>query len=216
MSFAKLFGGGKKKDEEPTPQEAIQRLRDTEEMLNKKSEFLEKKIQGEILTAKKAGSKNKRVAIAALKRKKRLEKQLQTIDNTLSTIELQRETIESATTNVETMKALQFGAKSLKNVHKQLSVEDINDLMDDIAEEMQIHNEIGESLSGMGAAFGDDIDEDELLEELNELEEEDIDAQFLGTDLPNVPTTSLPEVPTQTKEKKAKETELSELEAWAS
>lgn len=29
----------------PTPQEAIQRLRDTEEMLSKKQEFLEKKIE---------------------------------------------------------------------------------------------------------------------------------------------------------------------------
>ena len=55
----KLFGGGKK-EKTPTPQEGIQRLREVEEMLMKKSDFLEKKIEGEISTAKKHGAKNKR------------------------------------------------------------------------------------------------------------------------------------------------------------
>ena len=57
--LGKLFGGGKK-DKAPSPQEAIQRLRDIEEMLMKKSDFLEKKVDQELSTAKKAGTKNKR------------------------------------------------------------------------------------------------------------------------------------------------------------
>ena len=40
-------------------------------------------------------------ALMALKRKKRLEKQLQQIDGTLSTIEFQREALENAQTNTE-------------------------------------------------------------------------------------------------------------------
>nr|4ABM_A Chain A, CHARGED MULTIVESICULAR BODY PROTEIN 4B [Homo sapiens]4ABM_B Chain B, CHARGED MULTIVESICULAR BODY PROTEIN 4B [Homo sapiens]4ABM_C Chain C, CHARGED MULTIVESICULAR BODY PROTEIN 4B [Homo sapiens]4ABM_D Chain D, CHARGED MULTIVESICULAR BODY PROTEIN 4B [Homo sapiens] len=75
-------------------QEAIQRLRDTEEMLSKKQEFLEKKIEQELTAAKKHGTKNKRAALQALKRKKRYEKQLAQIDGTLSTIEFQREALE--------------------------------------------------------------------------------------------------------------------------
>ena len=55
----KMFGSGKK-DKVPTPQEAIQRLRETEDMLMKKSDFLEKKIAMELATAKKNGTKNKR------------------------------------------------------------------------------------------------------------------------------------------------------------
>lgn len=43
----------------PTPQEAIHKLRETEEMLTKKQEFLEKKIEQELMTAKKHGTKNK-------------------------------------------------------------------------------------------------------------------------------------------------------------
>lgn len=49
-------------------------------MLIKKQEYLEKKIQEELVIIKKNGMKNKRVALQALKRKKRIEKQLEQID----------------------------------------------------------------------------------------------------------------------------------------
>lgn len=58
--FGKIFGSGKKGEKAPSPQEAIQKLRETEEMLQKKSDFLEKKIDQELATAKKNGTKNKR------------------------------------------------------------------------------------------------------------------------------------------------------------
>ena len=58
--LSKVFGGGKNKNKAPTPQEAIQKLRETEEMLEKKQAFLEKKIDHEIATAKKNAAKNKR------------------------------------------------------------------------------------------------------------------------------------------------------------
>lgn len=44
--FGKIFGGGRKQQApSATPQESIQKLRETEEMLVKKQEFLEKKIE---------------------------------------------------------------------------------------------------------------------------------------------------------------------------
>jgi hypothetical protein len=43
--FGKMFGGGKKGEAAPTTGEAIQKLRETEEMLIKKQDFLEKKIE---------------------------------------------------------------------------------------------------------------------------------------------------------------------------
>ena len=58
--FGKIFGGGGKGGKGPSAQEAIQKLRETEDMLTKKQEFLEKKIDQELLTAKKNGTKNKR------------------------------------------------------------------------------------------------------------------------------------------------------------
>ena len=59
-ALARLFGGGKGKEDQPSPQVAIQKLRETEDMLGKKSEFLEKKIAHELAAAKQAGMKNKR------------------------------------------------------------------------------------------------------------------------------------------------------------
>lgn len=44
----------------PTAQEAIHKLRETEEMLTKKQDYLEKKIEQELMIAKKNGTKNKR------------------------------------------------------------------------------------------------------------------------------------------------------------
>lgn len=60
MSFITKLFGGKKDEKAPTTGEAIQKLRETEEMLIKKQEFLEKKIDVEIVTAKKNAAKNKR------------------------------------------------------------------------------------------------------------------------------------------------------------
>ena len=59
-ALARLFATGIGKDDQPSLQVAIQKLRETEEMLGKKSEFLEKAIEKELAAAKQAGMKNKR------------------------------------------------------------------------------------------------------------------------------------------------------------
>jgi len=56
--IAKMFGGGEKGGV-PSPQQALQKLRETEEMLEKKSQYVEGKIQKETQAAKKHGLKNK-------------------------------------------------------------------------------------------------------------------------------------------------------------
>jgi len=61
--FGKMFGG--KKEVAPTTGEAIQKLRETENMLIKKQEFLEAKIEDELNIARKNASKNKRGMSAA-------------------------------------------------------------------------------------------------------------------------------------------------------
>ncbi|KAL5467535.1 hypothetical protein EMCRGX_G031779 [Ephydatia muelleri] len=122
-ALARLFGGGKGKEDQPSPQVAIQKLRETEEMLGKISEFLEKEIAKELAAAKQACMKNKRAAMNALKRKKRLEKQLQQIDGTLSTIEFQREALENAQINTQVLKNMSFAAKALKAAHQHFITE---------------------------------------------------------------------------------------------
>jgi len=219
--IGKIFGGGGKgKEAIPSPQEAIQKLRETEEMLIKKQEFLEKKIGSELATAKKHGTKNKRLALHALKRKKQYEKQLGQIDGTLSTIEFQREALENASTNTEVLSVMGQAAKALKAAHNHMDVDKVHDLMDDIAEQQQVADEISQAISNP-IGFGQDIDEDELMAELENLEQEELDEELLkvgptpGAKLPEVPADSLvPEQHKKVKHKEEEDKDLAELEAW--
>ncbi|XP_042263341.1 charged multivesicular body protein 4b [Thunnus albacares] len=217
--FGKLFGSGGKGGKAPTPQEAIQRLRETEEMLAKKQDFLEKKIDHELMTAKKNGTKNKRAALQALKRKKRYEQQLAQIDGTLSTIEFQREALENANTNTEVLKNMGMAAKAMKAAHENMDIDKVDDLMAEITEQQEVAQEISDVIS-RPIGFGQDYDEDELMAELEELEQEELDKNLLeieGTEdvpLPSVPSTSLPSRPAKKKEEED-EDDMADLEAWA-
>ncbi|XP_067887777.1 charged multivesicular body protein 4c-like [Heterodontus francisci] len=199
----------------PSPQEALHKLRETEEMLTKKQEFLENRIQRELETARRSGTKNKRVALQALKRKKRLEKQLTQIDGTLSTIEFQREALENANTNTEVLKSMGYAAKAIKAVHEHIDLNKIDEMMQDITEQQEIAQEISDAIS-RPAAIGSEFDEDELLAELEELEQEELNKK-MTKGLPKVPTTSLPSRQVKTKKKTKEEDEsMKHLKAWAS
>ncbi|XP_029469850.1 charged multivesicular body protein 4b [Rhinatrema bivittatum] len=217
--FGKLFGTGKA-GKTPSAQEAIQRLRETEEMLTKKQEFLEKKIEQELQTAKKHGTKNKRAALQALKRKKRYEKQLAQIDGTLSTIEFQREALENANTNTEVLKNMGFAAKAMKAAHDNMDIDKVDELMQDIADQQDLAQEISEVIS-KPVGFGEDFDEDDLMAELEELEQEELDKNLLEIQgpetvpLPSVPSVSLPTKPTKKKQEE-EDDDMKELENWAS
>ncbi|XP_053202351.1 charged multivesicular body protein 4c-like [Panonychus citri] len=221
MSFlGKLFGGGKsesKQDEKVSPSIAIQKLRDTEEMLLKKQEYYERLIKEQEAIIKANGTKNKKVALAALKKKKRLEKQMETQEGTLTTLEFQREALENANTNTEVLKNMGLAAKALKTVHNSMDVDKVEDLMEDVREQQQMAEEIVNVITDK-SAFGQNIDEDELIKELEELEQEELDKQLLdaGT-LPEAPQTELKEAiaATSSKSKDAEEDELEALKQWA-
>ena len=190
-SFKKLFGFGKK-EKTLTIIEAIQELKNTSELLMKKQEHLENKIDHELKTAKQSGTKNKRVALQALKRKKRYEKQLQEIDNTLSTIEMQQEALESSTTNTNVLKTMNEAAQALKSAHNQINVDKIHETIEDIGEQLDVAQEISEAISNP-ISYGQDVDDDDLLAELEELEKEIVDKALLKPSV-SVPSV-LPEVP---------------------
>ena len=58
--FARIFGSKSNGSKAPTSQEAIQKLLEIEELLRKRQDVLEKKIEDELTTAKTNGVKNKR------------------------------------------------------------------------------------------------------------------------------------------------------------
>uniref|UniRef100_V5I967 Charged multivesicular body protein 4b n=1 Tax=Anoplophora glabripennis TaxID=217634 RepID=V5I967_ANOGL len=188
-------------------------------MLLKKQDFLEKKIDEYMLLAKKNASKNKRVALQALKKKKRLEKNLQQIDGTLTTIEMQREALEGANTNTAVLNSMKNAAEALKTAHKDLDVDNVHDIMDDIAEQHDLANEISNAISNP-VGFTDDLDEEELEKELEELEQEGLEEDLLKvpgpTELPAVPTGAIAKPVKPTAKKVDDDDDMKELEAWAS
>merc|ERR1711963_268757 len=208
--FGKMFGG--KKEEAPTTGEAIQKLRDTEEMLNKKQDFLEKKVDTEMAIAKKNAKTNKRVALQALKRKKRYDAQLRQIDGTLTTIEAQREALEGANTNTAVLQTMNDAAKAMKKAHADMNVDEARDMMDDIAEQQDVAKEISEAISSP-VAFGQDFDEDEL-ERQAELEKQLLDIE--PAKLPDVPAAEPPAAAKAKPQKEEEDPDMAELAAWAS
>ncbi|PAV74939.1 hypothetical protein WR25_21198 isoform B [Diploscapter pachys] len=196
--FGKIFGG-KKQPAASTPQEAIQKLRETEEMLGKKQEFLEKKVNDEIDNARRYGTKNKRQALQALNRKRQYEKQLQHIDGVLQTLDFQRQALENASTNAEVLQVMGNASKALKAAHNNMDIDQVHDLMEDIAEQQEVANEIADAISNP-VGFNNAIDEDDLMKELEALEQEELDKKLLEVQptpvaLPDVPAARLPAVP---------------------
>ena len=123
-----LFGKAKTKD---TPKDAILRIRDSLEMLEKREKFLNLKIENEVKIAKANATKNKRgisflligkVALMALKRKRALEDQINKIMGSRMTLETQVMAIENANINLETMNAMKAGADAMKNIHGSLYI----------------------------------------------------------------------------------------------
>ncbi|XP_073535610.1 charged multivesicular body protein 4c isoform X2 [Phyllobates terribilis] len=198
----------------PSPQEALFRLRETEEMLTKKQEYLEKKIEHELATARRHGTKDKRAALQALKRKKRLEKQLTQIDGTLSTIEFQREALENSYTNTEVLRNMGYAAKAMKTVHQNMDLDKIDELMQDIHEQQDVAEEISDAIS-RPVGIGEEFDEDELLAELEELEQEDLNKHMAKVTLPSVPSTKLPSRPASARKRVEDDDDMEMLAAWA-
>ncbi|KAL6079608.1 ESCRT-III subunit protein snf7 [Balamuthia mandrillaris] len=183
----KLFGRAKKT---ASPKESIAKLRETLDMLEKREDYLQKKIDKEIQFAKLHASKNKRAALMALKRKKTYEQQRDKISGAMSTIEQQLMAIEGAAVSLEAMKAMRIGAQAMRGIHGEISIDKVDDTMDEIKEQMDIAAEINDAIS---QPLGDPIDEDELERELAELQAEDLDAQLLGIDTATTEPTHTPE-----------------------
>lgn len=95
------------------------------------------------------------------------------------TLEVQIMTIENATTNYAALDAMKTGANALKNISRTMTIEDVEDTMEDIREQMDIADEIGNAIA---QPLGADFDEDELNAELDALEQEKLDAELSQLD----------------------------------
>eukprot|EP00833_Pecoramyces_ruminatium_P009378 jgi/Orpsp1_1/1183410/evm.model.c7180000085081.1 len=186
----KLFKNKKKAN----PKDAIAQLKETLDILEKRQAILEKKIENEEKIARANATKNKRIAIAALKRKRAYNNEIEKMMGSRMTIETQIMTIENANTNLQTLNAMKQGANALSNIHGKMNIDKVEDTMDDIREQMDLANEISDAIA-QPINFGDVIDEDELNAELESLEQEELDMKLLESDkLSKIP--SMPNAPT--------------------
>jgi charged multivesicular body protein 4 len=115
--------------------------------------------------------------------------------------------------NGQAFNALKSATSALKNVHKELDVDKVQDIMDDLAEQHDLSNEIANAISNP-VGFGAEIDEFELENELAQLEQEALSKEMAQINLPTVPAHSVPAYAQPAG--KAKNDQLAELERWAS
>ncbi|TCD70420.1 ESCRT-III subunit protein snf7 [Steccherinum ochraceum] len=210
--FMSYFGG--RRDTKQSTRDAIVTLRQQLQMIEKKEEYIQKKIETETTTARANAISNKTLATAALKRRKVAEQELDRLQGTKFQLETQVTTLESASFNAETMAAMKKAAGALKDIHRGLSIEDVDKTVTEIQDRMRDADEVAEAISSTNYA-GVDLDTDDLQRELEELEQEQMDSVLAGAEhapvhLPGAPKT----VPAkQVAEEEDEETELKKLQA---
>ncbi|KAI1786690.1 Snf7-domain-containing protein [Ganoderma leucocontextum] len=179
--FMSYFGG--RRDAKQSSRDAIVTLRQQLQMIEKKEDYLQKKIDEEMKKAKQNAVSNKPAATAALRRKKVSEQELDKLQNTRFQLEMQVNTLESASFNAETMAAMKKAAGALKDMHGKLTIGTVDETMTEIQEQTQLANEVSEAISSNIYAGGE-IDDDELKQELADLEQEELDAKLMQDHVP--------------------------------
>ncbi|XP_036963173.1 charged multivesicular body protein 4b-like [Acanthopagrus latus] len=141
MSFSVEMSSGEEVRKKPCEQQEPEPLSQSQELLTKMKEYLEKRIDRELLNVKKNSRENRRVALQALRGKKWCEKHLTYID---------------------------CAVKAIRSTNEHIDIlNKVNELLQDIREEGT--QNMAHSLC-TPVSFGVECDEDELLAELERLE----------------------------------------------
>jgi len=175
------FGAGRK-DPKQTARDAIVGLRQQLQMIKKKEEYLQERIEEDTKKARSNAVSNKAVATAALRRKKVAEQELDRLSGTRLQIEMQVSTLESANFNVETMAAMKKGAEALKVIHGKVTIGKVDDTMNEVNEQMEHAHEIAEALANPIYATGSSLDDEELNAELEELQQDVLNERLAEAD----------------------------------
>ncbi|THV08611.1 Snf7-domain-containing protein [Dendrothele bispora CBS 962.96] len=178
-SFMSYFGA--RRDPKQSARDAIVTLRQQLQMIEKKEEHLQKKIEEELKKAKANAVSNKAVATAALKRKKASEAELDRLAGTRLQLEMQVNTLESANLNAETMAAMKKGADALKVIHGNMTIDKVDAIMNQVNDQRALADEVADVISNPTYS-GLEIDDDELKAELDELEQDELNERLAGAE----------------------------------
>lgn len=104
-------------------------------------------------------------ALAAMKRKKALEIQVQHLQNNIDRVNEQMTTLEGTGMTATVLDSLSYASKASKETMQSLNVTDVDRVLESINDQNQQMQEIHEAMAQpLGAAA--DIDDEELLNEL--------------------------------------------------
>ncbi|KAF2488973.1 Snf7-domain-containing protein [Lophium mytilinum] len=176
------FGGGTAKQKD-APKKAILQLRGQLEMLSKREKHLQNQMAEQQAIAAKNVTSNKNLAKAALRRKKQFEHSHEQTQSQIMSLEREIYSIEASNINKETLDAMRNAGKAMQQIHAGLTIDKVDQTMEDLREQHAISEEISEAITQSVGNTG--IDEDELDEELAELQQEELDNKMLDTG--NVP-----------------------------
>ncbi|VDP29702.1 unnamed protein product [Soboliphyme baturini] len=184
----RLFGRPKPKEPPPTLTDAIGNVDSRCESIDKKISRLDGelgKYKDQMRKLRDGPAKNavKQKAlrhVIVLKQKRLYEGQRDQLLQQSFTMEQSNYTIQTLQDTHVTVNAMKTGLKEMKKQYKNINIDKIDDLQDDLADMLEQANEVQEALSRNYAT--PDIDEDELEAELEALGDEmaeDADASYL-------------------------------------
>lgn len=200
---------GNQKEEPPRPKKAqvseedkaAAQLMVTRDDIKKYHKRLETAIQHTKEAIKDClRNKQKQKAVLALRKQKFLEKNLDTSQGQLMQLEQMLSNIEQAKVQKTVFEALRQGTDYLQKVNQQLSLDDVEKLMEDTKEAYEYQQQVNEALTREGVV----VDEGELLEQLDQLDAE----EALAVDLPEVPKQQLPAAKQPVKKEERKQAVL--------
>ena len=137
-----------------------------------------KKIENDIIKNKaeavaKAKKGDKRAAAQYLRKAKMYEAQLPKLEGQILMLQQQQLMIEGAVTDQKVFTGLKAGKDAINQLQSEMNIDKMEDLQDEIKEQMDQQEEIGQFFSN---AVQEDADE--INEELDALIAEDVEAEM--------------------------------------
>ncbi|KAJ3441234.1 charged multivesicular body protein [Anaeramoeba flamelloides] len=162
-----LFGKKKNKNQEITSQDrAVLELKVQRDNLKRSRKKIESVIDKETEIAKQClRAKKRKQALLALRRKKWQEQTLEKVEKMLTNVEEMTQSIEFKQMEKKVFDSLKSGKDALQQLNKMMSVEEVEQLMEENEEAMSYQNEIQELLAGQLTQE----DEEDVLKELDEI-----------------------------------------------
>ncbi|KAF2073545.1 hypothetical protein CYY_005130 [Polysphondylium violaceum] len=198
LLFSHCAGGGRQKNNKiSNTDKAVLDLKIQRDKLKQLQTQINLVILRETAIAKECAKSNKKPqALLALKKKKYQEKMLEDSLQNLSNVEELINNIEQSEIQVQIFESLKKGNNALKDIQKELSLEDVEKLMEETEEAIQYQNDISEALSGK---FSQD-EEDALLQELDDMEKQMLQLPDVPKDKIDVPIEHIIQAPVETQE----------------